>query len=72
MNTAKDMYDQLINRAKQLHEFTITTEVPEGFRFNGIVPFDLQIKDGEIEAKVFAVDFDEACHRLDEYLESCK
>jgi hypothetical protein len=72
MNTAKDMYDQLINRAKQLQEFTVTTEVPEGFRFNGVVPFDLQIKDGEIEAKVFAVDFDEACHRLDEYLESCK
>ena len=72
MSTAKDICDHFINRAKQLNEFTVVTEVPEDFRFNGTVPFDMQIKDGEIEAKVFAVDFDEAVYRLNEYLETCK
>ena len=67
-----DMANNLINRAKTLQEFTVTTDVPEDFRFNGVVPFDMEIKDGEIAAKVYAVDFNEAVQRLDEFLESCK
>ena len=72
MNTAKDICDHFINRAKNLNEFTVTTAVPEDFRFNGVVPFDLQIVEGEIQAKVFAVDFDEAVARFDSWIENCK
>ena len=67
-----DMANDLINRAKHLQEFVVTTDVPEDFRFNGVVPFDLEIKNGEILAKVFAVDFEEAVVRLNTFLESCK
>ena len=67
-----DMATDLINRAKNLHEFTVTTDVPEDFRFNGTVPFDMQIKDDQIEAKVYALDFDEAVARFDKWLETCK
>jgi hypothetical protein len=67
-----DMANNLIFRAKNLHEFTVTTEVPEDFRFNGIIPFDMNIVDNQIEAKVWAVDFNEAAHRLNEFLEACK
>ena len=45
-----DMANNLIFRAKNLHEFTVTTEVPEDFRFNGVVPFDMSIVDNQIEA----------------------
>lgn len=72
MNNAKEIADHFINRAKMLHEFTVTTNVPENFRFNGLVPFDLQIREGEISAKVWAVDFDEAAIRLNEFLETCQ
>ena len=72
METAKDIMDHLINRAKNLQEFTVTTDVPEDFRFNGVIPFDMEIKENIIYARVWAVDFDEAVHRLDEFLESCK
>lgn len=72
MTTAKDITDHFINRAKNLQEFVVTTAVPEGFKFNGTIPFDMEIKEGEIAAKVYAVDFDEAVQRFDEYLESCK
>ena len=65
-----DMATALINRAKQLNEFTVTTDVPEHFRFNGVVPFDMEIKEGVISAKIWAVDFDEAVGRLDYFLES--
>ena len=67
-----DMANNLIFRAKNLHEFTVTTEVPEDFRFNGVVPFDMSIVDNQIEAKVWAVDFDEAAKRLDDFLGTCK
>ena len=66
------MANNLIFRAKNLTEFIVTTSVPEDFRFNGAVPFDMEIKDGEIAAKVYAVDFDEAVTRLNDFLETCK
>jgi hypothetical protein len=67
-----DMTNDLIFRAKNLNEFTVTTEVPDDFRFNGEIPFDMQIKDSIIIAKVWAVDFDEAATRLDNFLGTCK
>ena len=67
-----DMANNLIFRAKNLNEFTVTTEVPENFQFNGVVPFDMQIQDNIIYAKVWAIDFDEAAKRLDNWLGTCK
>ena len=67
-----DMATALIKRAKNMQEFTVTTEVPEDFRFNGVVPFDINIVDDEIRAKVFAVDFNEAVAHLDKWLETCR
>ncbi len=67
-----DMANALISRAKNLQEFTVTTSVPDDFRFNGLVPFDLQIKEGIIEAKVLGLDFNEAVHTFDNWLETCK
>jgi hypothetical protein len=67
-----DMMQDLIHRAKNLQEFVVTTAVPDDFRFNGIVPFDMQIAEDEIHAKVFAIDFNEAVTKLDSWLETCK
>ena len=67
-----EIANKLINRAMKLNEFTITTEVPDDFRFNGLVPFDMKITDGIITAVVYGIDFDEAAGRLDEFLSTCK
>jgi hypothetical protein len=67
-----DMMQNLIHRAKNLQEFVVTVAVPEDFRFNGTVPFDMQITEGEIYAKVFAIDFNEAVTTFDSWLETCK
>jgi hypothetical protein len=67
-----DMANNLIFRAKNLQEFVVTTDVPEDFQFNGLIPFDLQIKENIIYAKVYGVDFDEAVHRFNDWLETCK
>ena len=67
-----DMAHNLIFRAKNLHKYIIQTDVPDDFRFNGVIPFDMNIVDNQIEAKVWAVDFNEAVTRLNEFLETCK
>ncbi len=67
-----DMANNLIFRARNLNEFTITTDVPNDFRLNGVVPFDMQIKDSIITAKVWAIDFDEAAKLLNDFLGTCK
>jgi hypothetical protein len=67
-----DMATNLINRAKNLHKYIVETDVPEDFRFNGTVPFDIQIKDNVISAEVYAIDFNEAVTKLDSWLETCK
>ena len=67
-----DMTNDLIFRAKNLQEYTVTTDVPEDFRFNGVVPFDMNINEGQIEAKVYGIDFDEAVKTFDKWLETCK
>lgn len=71
MNSA-DMATNLINRAKNLQEFVVTTDVPDDFRFNGVIPFDMEIKENIIYAKVFGIDFDEAVNTFHTYLETCK
>jgi len=71
MNSA-DMANNLIFRAKHLQEFVVTTSVPEDFKFNGIVPFDMEIKEEQISAKVLAIDFNEAVDTFDKWLETCK
>ena len=65
-----DMATNLIFRAKHLQEFTVTTELPKDFAFRGVVPFDIQITDNVLEARVWAIDFDEAVQRLDEFLQN--
>jgi len=67
MNSA-DMAMNLIYRAKNLQEFTVEVEVPDNFRFNGLIPFDMTIEDNIMKAKVYGLDFDEAVATFDKYL----
>ena len=67
-----DMANNLIFRSKHIQEFTVMTEITDGFRFNGTIPFDIDITGNILEAKVWAIDFDEAVAVLNNYLETCK
>jgi len=67
-----DMANNLIFRAKNLQEFIVTTEIHDDFKFNGLIPFDMEIVGSIVEAKVWAIDFDEAVKKLHEYLETCR
>lgn len=67
-----DMANNLIFRAKNLQEFVVTTELPDEFAFRGVVPFDLQITGNMLEARVWAMDFNEAVDRLNEFLQNAQ
>ena len=63
-----DMAHALIHRAKNLQEFTVEVELDSALALNGIVPFDISIKDGILTAKIFALTFDEAVEILSNFL----
>jgi len=67
MNSA-DMAMNLIYRAKNLQEFIIEVDVPDNFRFNGLIPFDMTIENNVMKAKVYGLDFEEAVAKFDKYL----
>ena len=58
----------VMDRIKALQEFEVKTTLPEDFRFNCRVPFDMQIIDGEATIKVLALTLDEAMMRVDSFL----
>jgi len=70
MKTAKEIADSALERAKQLQEFTVEQELPEGFQFYGTVPFDMMIQDGILKAKIYAISEEEAQGMLAEYLKN--
>jgi hypothetical protein len=67
MNSA-DMAMNLIHRAKNLQEFVVEVDVPDNFRFNGLIPFDMVIEDNVMKAKVYGLTFEEAVATFDKYL----
>lgn len=57
-----------MDRIKALQEFEVKTTLPEDFRFNGRVPFDMQIVGDEVTIKVLALTLEEAMMRVDLFL----
>ena len=60
MTTAKQIMDNAIHRAKNMQEYIVERELPGGFQFYGVVPFDILIQDGKVKASVLAVSAEEA------------
>jgi hypothetical protein len=58
----------VINRVRNLKEFTVVTDLPEEFYINGVVPFDMRVDHKEITALILAESFDEAAGLLDAWL----
>jgi hypothetical protein len=65
-----DMAQALIHRAKNLQEYSVELELTEPLRLNGVIPFDISIKDEVLTARVYAMDFDEAVNIVSTYIES--
>jgi hypothetical protein len=69
METARDIAERLIYRAKNLAEWIVTKRIPFGFKFLGAAPFDMYIDErGIAEIRVWAVTAQEANEKVDKWI----
>jgi hypothetical protein len=59
--------NELMNRIKNLKEFTVTMEIPEDFSFRGVIPYDMTISKNIATITLVAVDEKEANEKVYEY-----
>ena len=65
-----DQTQQVINRLMNLQEFTVSVPVEEGWMPNGVVPFDIKIKNGTATVTVPALTEAEARSKIVAYFNS--
>ena len=71
METARDIANKLIYRAKNLSEWIVTKRIPFGFKFLGASPFDMYIDErGIAEIRVWAVTAQEAEETVDKWIKA--
>lgn len=59
----------IMDRIKNLKEFTIKRKVPDNFTLNGKMPYDIKLdSNGIISVKLMAVDKTEAERRVSEFI----
>jgi hypothetical protein len=51
---AMDVYEDLIERCKNIREFKISCYLDEAWVPNGVMPFDILIRNGLVTCKVYA------------------
>jgi len=49
-----ELVTKLLERIKNLRQFEVEVEVPEGFNFNGIIPYDVTINKNKGIFKIYA------------------
>lgn len=62
-----DIYD----RMKNLREYTVVRDIPDGFMLSGKMPYDLTMTESEIKIIVWAVSQQEADERAEQFIERC-
>jgi hypothetical protein len=65
-----DLAQQAIERMMNLREFTVTVPVEENWMPNGVVPFDIKIKNGFATVTLPALTKDEARSKIIRYFSS--
>ena len=61
---------QVINRIGKLQEFEVQVTMPEVFRFDGSVPFDIEILGRTAFITLLAESIEEATQRANDYIKS--
>ena len=65
-----DQTQQIIDRLMNLQEFTVSVPVEEGWMPNGVVPFDIKIKNGFATVTIPALTEAEARSKIVAYFNS--
>ena len=60
--------NQIMDRLKNLQEFDIEVDLPDNFKFNGVIPYDTRISNNKARFKVYALSYDEASSKINQYI----
>lgn len=60
--------NELMDRLKNLKEFTVEREINDSFMFRGVIPFDIKISGTVGVFKVIAISQEEADTKVDEFM----
>ena len=63
-------YLDVIDRARRMQDFEVQVEVPEGFRFMGSIPYDMEIVGNQAFVVVPAVSIEEAVQKANEFFQN--
>ena len=64
-------YRAVIDRARRLQDFEVQVTVPaEGFRFTGVIPYDMEIVGDQAFVTVPAVSIEEAVQKANEFFQN--
>lgn len=64
-------YRAVIDRARRLQDFEVQVTVPaEGFRFTGVIPYDMEIVGNQAFVTVPAVTIEEAVQKANEFFQN--
>ena len=63
-------YLDVIDRARRMQDFEVQVEVPEGFRFMGSIPYDMEIVGGQAFVVVPALTIEEAVQKANEFFQN--
>ena len=61
---------QILDRVGRLEEYEVQVQMPQVWRFKGVVPFDMEIVGDQAFVTVLAESIDEATVRAREYINS--
>ena len=61
---------QILDRVSKLDEFEVIVQMPEVWRFKGVVPYDMEIVADQAFVKVVAASVEEATSRARAYINS--
>jgi hypothetical protein len=70
MSNPSDLTQQVIERLMRLKEFTVKVRVEDNWLPNGIVPFNIKIKNNIATVKIPALNRKEARQKVTEYFGS--
>ena len=60
---------EILNKIKNLRQFDVEVDLPDGFHLNGVIPFDMTISQNKGKFKVYASTLAEAKSRVNSFIE---
>lgn len=64
-------YREVIDRARRMQDFEVQITVPaEGFRFTGVIPYDMEIVGNQAFVTVPALSIEEAVQKANEFFQN--